>query len=91
MTTLLFMREVFYENQIKQHIPAAQTNFAHLYINGAVLGLDRLGTVAADKSADFIVLDRNPLENIENSRRIAHIYLRGHEVGRRPGTLAPAR
>ncbi|MBL0049481.1 MAG: CotH kinase family protein [Bacteroidetes bacterium] len=34
-----FMREVFFENQIKQHIPAAQTNFAHLYINGADWGL----------------------------------------------------
>ncbi len=34
-----FMREVFFENQIKQHVPAAQTNFAHLYINGADWGL----------------------------------------------------
>lgn len=34
-----FMREVLYENQIKRHVPAAQTNFAHLYINGADWGL----------------------------------------------------
>lgn len=34
-----FMREVFYENQIRKHVPAAQTNFAHLYINGADWGL----------------------------------------------------
>ena len=38
--------------------------------------------VAADKNADFIVLDANPLENIANSRRINKVYLRGQEVDR---------
>ena len=48
----------------------------------AVLGLDRLGTVAAGKSADFIVLDRSPLEDITMTRRIGRVYLRGQEVPR---------
>ena len=47
-----------------------------------ILGLDRLGTVATGKSADFIVLDANPLENIHNTRRISAVYLRGQEVDR---------
>lgn len=46
------------------------------------LGLDRLGTVAASKSADFLVLDANPLENIHNTRRINAVYLRGQAVDR---------
>ena len=40
------------------------------------------GLVATGRSADFIVLDANPLENIANSRRINRVYLRGQEVDR---------
>jgi hypothetical protein len=34
-----FMREVFYQHQIKKHIPAAKSSFAKLYINGENWGL----------------------------------------------------
>jgi imidazolonepropionase-like amidohydrolase len=47
-----------------------------------VLGLDELGAVAPGKSADFVVLDANPLDDITNSRRISKVFLRGHEVDR---------
>ncbi|WP_428099191.1 amidohydrolase family protein [Candidatus Rariloculus sp.] len=47
-----------------------------------IVGLDDLGVVAEGKSADFIVLDANPLENINNTRRIESVYLRGAEVDR---------
>jgi len=43
---------------------------------------DRLGTIAAGKGADFIVLDANPLDDIRNTRRIADVYLRGKRVDR---------
>jgi imidazolonepropionase-like amidohydrolase len=43
----------------------------------ALLGIADMGTLAAGKSADFIVLDRNPLDDIRNTRTIARVYLRG--------------
>jgi imidazolonepropionase-like amidohydrolase len=51
--------------------------------NGAeFLKMTDAGTVAAGKSADFIVLDANPLDDITNTRRIASVYLRGAAVDR---------
>jgi imidazolonepropionase-like amidohydrolase len=46
------------------------------------LGLRDLGTLAPGKSASFIVLDANPLEDITNTRRIADVYVGGRRVDR---------
>ena len=46
------------------------------------MGADDLGTIEAGKSADFIVLDANPLDDITNTRAISAVYLRGAAVDR---------
>src|SRR5215467_1895837 len=59
-----------------QVIVAATRNAAEL------MKLADTGTVASGKSADFVVLDANPLDNITNTRRISSVYLRGSQVDR---------
>ena len=47
-----------------------------------ILGLEDLGSLTPGKSADFIVLDANPLVNIENTTRIASVYRQGRPIER---------
>lgn len=51
--------------------------------NGAeLLRIADAGTLEAGKSADFIVLDANPLDDIKNTRKISSVVLRGAAVDR---------
>ena len=60
-----------------QVIVAATRNSAEFLRIG-----DETGTLQAGKSADFIVLDANPLDDITNTRRISAVVLRGAAVDR---------
>jgi len=59
-----------------QVIVAATRNSAEF------LRLADTGTLETGKSADFLVLDANPLDDITNTRRIAAVILRGAAVDR---------
>lgn len=59
-----------------QVLVAATGNAAEL------AGMTEIGTVEVGRSADFVVLEANPLDDITNTRRIAAVYLRGEELDR---------
>ncbi|HLK48379.1 MAG TPA: amidohydrolase family protein [Bryobacteraceae bacterium] len=60
----------------------AQVIVASTRNSAELMGLADAGTVAARQSADFLVLDANPLDDITNTRRINAVYLRGAKLDR---------
>ena len=63
-------------------LPPSEAIVAATQRPAEVIGIGDLGTLAVGKSADFIVLNANPLDNIRNTRQIASVYLRGVRLDR---------
>jgi imidazolonepropionase-like amidohydrolase len=70
------------ETMVAAGMTPAQVIVAATSVGARVLKLDDVGTIAAGKSADFLVLDANPLANITNTRKISAVYLRGQVLDR---------
>src|SRR6185295_16743236 len=70
------------ELMVQAGMTPMQAIIASTKTGAELLKLDTLGTLARGKSADFVVLDANPLEHIGNTKKIATVYQRGAEVDR---------
>ena len=67
---------------VKAGMTPSEVIVAATRLAAETLKLNQLGMVAPGKSADFVVLNANPLDDIANTRRIYKVYLRGQEVDR---------
>jgi imidazolonepropionase-like amidohydrolase len=72
------------EDMVRAGLSPSDVLVAATSAAAAVMGLDETGLIAQGKSADFIVLEANPLDDITNTRGIIDVYLRGERIDR-PG------
>jgi len=72
------------EDMVRAGLSPSDVLVAATSAAAAVMGLDETGLIAQGKSADFVVLQANPLDDITNTRGIIDVYLRGERIDR-PG------
>jgi len=87
------------ELMVKAGITPLQALTAATSANAEFMGAHDIGTIKAGKWADLLVLDKNPVTDIRNTRTINEVFIAGKKVptiwqictGRPAGACGPAR
>lgn len=83
------------EDMVRSGMSPAEVVVAATSTSAEFMGLNDVGSVAAGMSADFLILDADPLMDITNTRQISDVYLRGAAIDREAlgtkfrGAMAP--
>ncbi len=79
---IVWSQHVEMADMVASGMTPAQVIVAATKTAAEFLRLNDTGTVQANKRADFVVLDANPLDDITNTRKISAVYLAGAAVDR---------
>ena len=70
------------ESMVKAGMTPMQVIVAATSRPAEYMKLSKMGTLAPGKDADFLVLEANPLDDITNTQKIDHVYLKGVPIDR---------
>ena len=76
-----YFEQVELEMMAKAGMTPMQVIVAATGAAAQVSKLDHVGTIAAGKAADLLVLDGNPLQNIGSLRQIHSVWIAGRRMG----------
>ena len=68
------------EQMVQAGLSPGQAIYAATGAAAAAIGQNHLGILKPGKKADFIVLNRNPLDDIRNTRQIHAVWIGGNEI-----------
>jgi imidazolonepropionase-like amidohydrolase len=68
------------EMMVQAGLTPMQVIVAATSANARIFKLDNVGSIAAGKEADLVVLNANPLTNIRNTRQIDQVWIGGRRI-----------
>lgn len=75
-----YLEHMELELMVEAGLTPMQALAAATSTSARIMRLDQVGTIAAGKAADLLVLDANPLQDIRNTRQINSVWIGGRRL-----------